>query len=77
MRKRQCQPSAQVLDQVPTTGAKDAKMHQDPNVSPQTSQTPSAKTRSTRKSRERAADETVPGVLDARERESYEAPPYV
>ena len=51
--KRQCQPSAQVLDQIPTTGAKDAKMQKDPNVSPQASQTPSAKTRFTRKSRER------------------------
>ena len=27
--KRQCQPSAQVLDEVPTTGAKDTKMEQD------------------------------------------------
>ena len=51
--KRQCQPSAQVLDQVPTTGAKDAKMQKDPNVGPQASLTPSAKTRLTRKSRER------------------------
>ena len=51
--KRQCLPSAQVLDQVPTTGAKDAKMQKDPNVSPQASQTPSAKTIFTRKSRER------------------------
>ena len=53
MLKRQCQPSAQVLDRIPTTGAKDAKMQKDPNVSPQASQTPSAKTRVTRKSRER------------------------
>ena len=28
--KRQCQPSAQVFDQVPMTGFKDAKMHKDP-----------------------------------------------
>ena len=51
--KRQRQPSAQVLDQVPTTGAKDAKMQKDPNVSSQASQTPNAKTRLTRQSRER------------------------
>ena len=38
VRKRQRQPSAQVFDQVPTTGAKDAKMLKDPNVSSQTSQ---------------------------------------
>ena len=50
---RQCQPSAQVLDQAPTTGANDAKMQKDPNVSPRASQTPSAKTRFKRKSRER------------------------
>ena len=43
--KRQCQPSAQVFERVPTTGAKDAKMQEDPKVSPQPSQTPSAKTR--------------------------------
>ena len=45
MLKRQCQPSAQVLDQVPLTGAKDARMPKDQNVSPQSSQTPSATTR--------------------------------
>ena len=49
MLERQCQPSAQVFDQVSTTGAKDAKMHKDPHVSPQATQTPSAKTRFTRK----------------------------
>ena len=43
----------EVLDQVPTTGAEDAKMQKDPNVSPQASETPSATTRLTRKSRER------------------------
>ena len=51
--KRQCHPIAQVLERVPTTCAKDAKVQKDPNVSPQASQTPSAKTRFTRKSRER------------------------
>ena len=30
--KRQCHPSAQVLDQVPKTGAKDAKMQKDHNA---------------------------------------------
>ena len=45
--KRQWQPSAQVLDRIPTTGAKDATMQKDPNFSPQLSQTPSAKTRLT------------------------------
>ena len=38
MLKRQCQPSAQVFDQVPTTGAHDAKMQKDANVSPQESE---------------------------------------
>ena len=50
--KRQCQPSAQVFGRVPTTGAKDAKMQKDPNVGPQAGQTPIAKTRFTRKSRD-------------------------
>ena len=36
---------AQVLDQIPMTGAKDARMPKDQNVSPQSSQTPSATTR--------------------------------
>ena len=68
--KRQCQPSAQVFDQVPTTGANDTKMQQHPNVSPQASQTPSAKTR---------FGETVPDVRESRERrrESEKAPPDV
>ena len=51
--KRQCQPSAQVLERFPTTGVKDTKMQKDPFVSPQATQKPSAKTRVTRKSRER------------------------
>ena len=51
--KRQCQQSAQVLDRIPTTGDKDTKMQKDPNVVPQASQTPSAKTRLTMSSRER------------------------
>ena len=33
----QCQPSAQVLDRIPKTGAKDAKMQKDLNVSPKAS----------------------------------------
>ena len=53
MLKRHCQPSAQVLDQVPTTGAKDATMQKEPNVSPRANQTPSAKTRLTMSSHER------------------------
>ena len=51
--KRQCQPSAQVRDRIPTTGAKETKMQKDPNVSPQASQTPSAKTILTMSSHER------------------------
>ena len=43
--KRQCQPSAQILKRVPTTGPND--------VNPQSSQTPSAKTKLTMSSRER------------------------
>ena len=51
--KRQCQPSAQVPDRIPTTDVEDARMQKGQNVSPQASQTPRAKTRFTRKSRER------------------------
>ena len=51
--KIRCQPSSQIIKRVPTTGAKDTKMQKDPNVNPQSSQTPSAKTRLTMSSRER------------------------
>ena len=51
--ENQCQPSAQVFDRIPATDAKDATMQKDPNVSPQSNQTPSAPTRLTRKSHER------------------------
>ena len=51
--KRQCQPNAQVLDRIPTTVAKDATMQKDPNVSPQSNQMLSAKTRLTMSSHER------------------------
>ena len=47
---KQCQPSAQVPDRIRTIDVEDARMQ---NVSPQASQTPRAKTRLTRKSRER------------------------
>ena len=52
LERQQCQPSTQVLDRIPTTGAKDATMQKDPNVSPQSNQTPSAKTRLTMSSHE-------------------------
>ena len=74
--ERQCQPSAQLLDQVPTTGAKDAKMRKDPNVSPQASQTPSAKTRLTMSSRERQPTKRCQKWKCLKyERESEKAPP--
>ena len=63
--KRLCQPSAQVLDQIPTTCAKDAKMHKYVNFSPQGSQTPSAKTRFTKKSREGSRRKGVPADHEA------------
>ena len=76
MLKEQRQPSAQVLDQVPTTDAKDVKMQEDPNDRPQASQTPSAKTRFTRKRRERQPTERRQECLK-HERESSIAPPDV
>ena len=54
----------------PTTGAKDAKMQKDPNVSPQASQTPSERTRFTRKSCERQSTERRRECLK-HEREQY------
>ena len=71
--KRQCQ---QVLDRTPTTGAKDATMQKDPNVSPQSSQTPSAKTRLKMSSRERQPMKRCQTCLK-HERESCKAPPDV
>ena len=76
MLKKQCQPSAQVLDQVPTTGAKDAKLPEDQNVSPQSSQTPSATTRLTLSGHERQPTKRCQKCLK-HERESSMAPPYV
>ena len=70
MLKRQCQPSAQVLDQVPTTGAKDANMPEDQNVSPQSSQTPSATTRLTLSGHERQPTKRCQKCLK-HEREQY------
>ena len=74
--KRQCQSNAQVLDRIPTTGAKEATMQNDPNVSPQASQTPRAKTRLTRKSLERQPTKRCQECLK-HERESSKAPPDV
>ena len=69
--ERQCQPSAQVLERVPTTSAKDTKMPKDQNVA---SQTPNAKTRFMRKNRERQPTKRCQGRLK-HERESMKAPP--
>ena len=76
MLKRHCQPNAQVLDQVPTTGAKDAKIPKDQNVSPQSSQTPSATTRLTMSSHERQPTKRCQKCLK-HERDSSKAPPDV
>ena len=53
-----------------------AKVQTDPNVAPQTGQTPSANTRLTRKSRERQPTKRCQECLK-HERESCKAPPYV
>ena len=76
--KRHHQPNAQVLDRIPTTGAKDAAMQKDPNVSPQSNQTTSAKTRLTMSSHERKPTKRCQECLKLeRERESYKSPPEV